>query len=568
MKNGTFEPDLSLSSLSTQKVRATLWVELSIPMLILLGAFLLRMIYPDLYMIGFDMSGHIMASMRLHLTSPFEVDDLLRNTFVQVLFYNHGYTTILLPWSLYEVVFNFMGFGITEARLVYLSSLIGILSLLSIYFFIRVNFNLKIASLVLLMAAVTPIHIGLSRAHVGSQVVSSIFYCGGLGFLSLYLSQKKNIWKHLYFAAVFLYIGSDNAFFLGLILQILFAFLFLQSLSIRDRFTFLRKLYFSPSALLSIGFPVGVYIVTTLIGLRLDMDGGFLSRLVNKVYKQVFVLDLLKVPTWMLKLFGPAALMFLAAVFFNLKNFRNVLSKTKLLFLWINFLVYFFILNLSARIENNYIFLLLVPFWAITVWTFQNQRLILSLCILMTLVYSLAVVYSLKLGFPVPVNYGTINRFLKNNDIGFKTLGYLIRNGELHLSKRQEGAIERVGVFIDSTESYYYAGAELYSQLEEIGIDQVKQAKPSVLAYIPGYDSEVNLEIFDLVRQMGFEKVGSIVDGNQVLIELYSSEPPFQPVKYDIHLYNELFDQQYGTLDLLPRLWLGHFGFNIQKLLR
>jgi hypothetical protein len=95
----------------------------------------------------------------------------------------------------------------------------------------------------------------------------------------------------------------------------------------------------------------------------------------------------------------------------------------------------------------------------------------------------------------------------------------------------------------------------------------VKRAKPSVLAYIPGYDSQTNLAILDLVRQNGLENAGSIVDGNQVLIELYSSEPGLQPMHYDIHLYNELFDQQYGTLDKLPRLWLGHFGFNIQKLL-
>ena len=296
MKNGTFKPDIPLSSLTTQKAGPSHWVELAVLMLILLCAFLLRVIYPDLYMTGFDMPGHIMASMRLHQTSLFEVDNLLRNTFVQTLFYNHGYTTILLPWILYELVFNFLGLGITEARLVYLNSLIGMLSLLSIYFFVRVNFNLKIASLVLLTAIVAPIHIGLSRTHVGSQVVSSIFFYAGLGILSLYLSQKKIIWKYLYFASVFLYIGSDNAFFVGLILQIFFAFSLLQSQSIRDRFTFLRKLYFSLPALLSIGLPVGLYIATTLIGFRLGLDGGFLFRLANKVYKQAFVLDLLKSP--------------------------------------------------------------------------------------------------------------------------------------------------------------------------------------------------------------------------------------------------------------------------------
>lgn len=568
MKIGTFGPNLSLSSPSTQKASTSLWVELTIPLLILLGAYLLRIVYPNLYMTGFDMPGHIMASMRLHLTSPFEMEDLLRNTFVQALFYNHGYTTILLPWTLYELVFNFLGFGITEARLVYLNSLIGILSLLSIYFFIRVNFNLKIASLVLLTAVVTPIHIGLSRTHVGSQVVSSIFYYSGLGFLSLYLSQKKIIWKYLYFASVFFYIGADNAFFLGLILQVLFVFLLSQGLSIRDRFTFLRKLYFCLPALLSIGLPVGLYIATTLISLRLDLDGGFLLRLANKVYKQAFVLDLLKVPTWMLTLLGPAALTFLAAFFINLRHFRKVLFDSRLLFLWISFLVYFFVLYLSQRIEHNYIFLLLVPSLAITAWTFQNQRLLMTLCIGMTLVYSLAVVYSLKIGFPVPVNYGTINRYIENNDVGLKTLGYLIRNGELSVSRHQEGAIERVELYIDSPESFYYTGAELYSEQQEIGFDQAQQSKPSVLAYIPGYDSETNLAILDLVWQNGLAHVGSIVDGNQVLIELYSSEPVLQPIQYDIHLYNEKFDQQYGTLDLLPRLWLGHFGFNIQKLLR
>jgi len=210
----------------------------------------------------------------------------------------------------------------------------------------------------------------------------------------------------------------------------------------------------------------------------------------------------------------------------------------------------------------------LVPSVAITVWTFQNQRFLLAISIGTTLVYSMAVVYSLNLGFSVPLNYGTINRRIQNNDVGLKTLGYLIRHGELPVSRRQEGAIERVGLFIDSTESFYYTGAELYSERQDIGIDQVQQSKPSVLAYIPGDDSETNLAIFALVRQNGLAQAGSIVDGSQVLIELYSSEPVLQPKQYDIHLYNEEYDQQYGTLDQLPRVWLGHFGFNIQKLLR
>lgn len=72
----------------------------------LLGlAYLLRALFPNLIMTGYDMPAHTMASLRLHLTAPFALDSWLNNTLAQAILYNHGYTTILLPWGLYEIAF-------------------------------------------------------------------------------------------------------------------------------------------------------------------------------------------------------------------------------------------------------------------------------------------------------------------------------------------------------------------------------------------------------------------------------------------------------------------------------
>ena len=49
-----------------------------------------------------------------------------------------------------------------------------------------------------------------------------------------------------------------------------------------------------------------------------------------------------------------------------------------------------------------------------------------------------------------------------------------------------------------------------------------------------------------------------IGETGQELIELYASKSVDSVRCYDVELYNQKFDGEFGTLDELPRLWLGH----------
>jgi len=252
------------------------------------------------------------------------------------------------------------------------------------------------------------------------------------------------------------------------------------------------------------------------------------------------------------------------------------------LFLAVTFAVYFILENLSTHIERNYVFSVLVP-TAVLAGVFLARRpALLGLTLLAALLYSGSVVYQLRLPFETTTNYGSVETY--NTEYGqvLKTLGYLNRSGALTVSTAQVGPAEQVGVLTESASAFYYLGQQTSRSAADSLADAWQSAfERFLLVTTTGSDSEDNLAILKAVYTLNLRKVGEIRANGQLLAELYSnrladkvldvSRLPqgtgiFSPDcgwVFQSERITPLFDQQYATLDRLPRVYLGHFGYKL-----
>lgn len=553
------------------------------------AAFLLRIYAPELYMTGFDMPGHIMASLRLHLTSPFSLTDILSNSITQLLFFNHGYTTMLVPWFFYELLFGFAKFPITEGILTTIHSFLGILSLISIFFFLLTNFGFRTAFLSTALLAVTPIHIGLSRVHVGNQILSSIFFFACLTCIKQFLDTQKAIWKYGYALMLFFYIGSENTFFAGLFLQALyFGFLILHR-SPKERTQTIRSLFFNPAVLIAGVFPIVAYLVAAYVHYFYNLEGGFIFRIINKAYSSNETNEPYQIIVWMIQLFGP---LLLAAVvvgaidvlkIIKRKNGKSVIflnPGTALLLA--TFCFYFVLLNLSDHIERNYVFLLLVPTAVLASMIFFRSQMLYLLTLLTTLVYSLSVVYALPLPFSTIKNFGSVTSYETTSLQAMKTLGYLFRSGAFQVSTVTNGPEKDIGLLTQYTSAFYYVGEHTSrSVFQSVKHGWLDAFDTYLLAYSLDSSETSNQEIGRIIQEKHLTRIAILADRSKNLVELYANQPKEVIIRrsqfpiglargstdgtliFDVQTGNRLFDQEFATIDQIPRLYLGHFGYKL-----
>lgn len=530
--------------------------ETGIILIILLAAYAIRVIYPALFMTGGDFPGHVLASMRLHQTSFTALHPLLNNFFAQILEFNHGYTTILVPWLLYEAAFNIIGLTITEVNLLYIHSIFGMLSLLSIYYFIRLNLGSRVAVLSVLIMAFLPAHIGLSRAHAGLQIMYLTFFYLSLAFLHNYLKTRKTTWCISYCIAAFFYIGCDNAFPVGLLLHLLYAYAVLSPSSLMEFLDEIRRIYLNRYSAAFILIPILVYLAVTTASLFIGLPNGYLLRLSGKTSSISF--HPFDVALWLLELIGPAAVAFLCIIPFLLRRTLSASPDRNILrFLSAAFLLYFLLFSLtSGMLERNYVLFLAVPLVALTADQLKKRPFIVVLLIVpLTVLYSSAVVFRVNIGLNATENFGSLDYRRKDNDLGIKALGYLVRSNAFPVPRGEKDR-DPIALVLDYEGAPYYLGSLIPDPLTR------PQAPHQIFAYRPGVDSLRNREIQEAIDSLKLLHTASICRQGQVLVELYSDTGEVTGSSsscYDVSLLNEKFNREFGTLDKLPRPWLGHF---------
>ena len=555
-------------------------VTLPLIVLILVGAYGLRVVHPDLHMTGADMPGHILASMRLHLTSVLNGFDELPTFVFQIVQFNHGYTTILVPYLQYEILFTGLGLPITETNLVFIHSFLGILSLLSIYYFAKLNFGYRVAVATLLIMALVPVHIGLSRAHIGQMIIQIIFFYSSLSFLFKYIQERRQKWKLLYFIATFLYIGSDNGFAIGLALQVLYAVFLYSGRPRCEKSVLIRELYLSTYSAIFVGVPVLMYLGVAAASYGFGIEGGYIQRLFGKSDGLGFSPDPLSVLRWSAQLIGPVMFFILVSLLLIKKSLIN----PQIRFLWIVFFVYLILLS-SAELQRSYVIYLAPPVVMISIFTLHIFRRLSIVLITLTsaamLMYSASVIYNVPIGISTTKTYGSVNHLVENNDFGIKTIGYLVRTDIIDVSKisnitkqntgRSKASFDaakdwfrpnynKLGLFLDVELAEYYLGARIHNHvIRDIRGGELQNYDSFILAYIRDKDSDGNQYLLREVEKRDLNLIGLVTSGDHVLVELYSNRNVDNVGYYDVKMYNKAFDQRFGSLDDLPKTWLGHF---------
>jgi len=183
-----------------------LWI-----LLILASAFLLRVASPTLFHEpGSDIPLHI--AMPIHLDQAW-ADRGITGLIGQSLRFNHGYSTINTLHLLYGAAFTLAGIPINPFSLAMVHSILGMASLLALFLFLTRVVRYRDALFITLLVSLSPVHVGMSAANAGYQVIkmAAMF----LSFWRLYAwCEAPGPFNRLaYSLTLFFAIGASSDFF-------------------------------------------------------------------------------------------------------------------------------------------------------------------------------------------------------------------------------------------------------------------------------------------------------------------------------------------------------------------
>jgi hypothetical protein len=146
-------------------------------------------------------------------------------------------------------------------------------------------------------------------------------------------------------------------------------------------------------------------------------------------------------------------------------------------------------------------------------------------------------------------NFGSVHTNELNNDFGVKALGYLVRSGEINISKidssRHGFNIEELDLYTNYEGAYYYLG---YLWNEDI------ESKPSFIFYV-NHSPYTNETISNFIETNGYKLNAKIGESY-----LYGKNEQ-EYTDYNQNELNEKFDANYGTIKkiLNNNIALGHY---------
>jgi hypothetical protein len=532
--------------------------------LILAAAFIIRIIYPNMFIADSDVAGHIFASLRPFRTSLFDFNPPIQNFFFQAFQFRHGFTVLLFPFLFYLFFFKILGLAISEPMLVFICSLWGILSITAIFLFVKKLLGEKSALFSALLIAFLPVHIGLSRVYAGSQIISILFL-----YLSLYLLLRvaeRPTWKDriAYFFSLAIYIGADNAFFIGLFFNL--ALIMAKSENIKTFLANSKRIYFNKLSLIPI-LPLVLYAAATIISVKAGLNSGYLLRLFDKVdngagtnFKFIFF-DVLRI---MLQWGGAILPVLIAALFFWKKKINK-----NILFIFLIFISYTFIFSVSNAWQDAYIIYSLIPACILISYLLAEGKKTILIYILVAanLFYSLGVLYNFNIFFkPISV-FGSINREIKNNDYGGKSLAYLIREGKLKASKiivSGKGGMqkERYGLLSYDSSITYYLAAESENVLNsQADAENFSKYRDFLIAVSEIGDSNKNYSLEKYIKDNNFNLIAEIYDfaSRKRMMSIYANYKTEVIDRYDSNVLNPLYNKKYENLNGLSRVFMGFF---------
>lgn len=532
--------------------------------LLFVFAYVICVFDPAIYMAGADLPSHVMASMRLFFTNPFAFHHPLDNTFAQLFEFPHGYTVMATPAVLYGVIFGVLRVHVTNVSLTFVDSLIGIISLISVFYFAKMHMGKKAALLGTLLIAVLPIRIGLSRVYVGEQLIEIATLYASLSALHSVAVGERERPSGWYYLFTFLYIGSDNAFPVGIVIQIAYLYA-LSGPSLGTLWARARRTFINWRAVPWV-IVVVVYVVVALYLTRKGYNTGYLVRLFTHSVDTRKGFDLFNWFGWVVKYSGPLVVLFLLSFI----NFRKLRKEPLFIFLGSVAILYFLLALGAAQLHPSYLIYMFVPMALFCAGLLERRQWVIIATAAVTLAYSMAIMYHVPRNFPRVAIYGSTNP-VSHNDEGFETLGYLLRTGAIPVSKTYPTVFgtkrETYGIFVASRGAlWFYLGGDYHNRpFDDIPAGMLSKLDTYIFAYRKDVtDPELvkaNTYIGKYLSDHPLHHIATILRGKTVLMELYSNKaaPGNKATDYQVAKYNALFSRRFYRMHQLAPVWLGQF---------
>ncbi len=523
--------------------------------LILLLAFAasIRLYQSGLPISEVDYPGHIVASMRLFSSSLISLRPS-SNLIIQLFSFRHGYTTQLFPAVFYSIFHLLLKFPITESTLAITNISIGIISLLVIFFFIYTLWDKKTALIALTLFSILPIHVSLSRVHVGTQLIQGIFFFLSITFIYRYIQKQNQFDKNLYYVTTFFLIGSDNIFPVSLALHILLLW-YLSNNSRQMMGNYIKVLYLNLQSFVCIAAPILLYIcfdVIRLVKYGSEAPGGFLFRTLGKTSHLYF--DLIRPLNWSMQLIGiPLVVTF---IYFMFKSLISKKGNWESSYMYLIIVIYYLLLTYGKEVERSYIYFIAVPLVAIVARKINTQGLIFPVVVISTFIYMVSVIFNVPIINPTIKAYGSTQWRSEAPDNGLKTLGYIVRKHIVAANSTSYGKLVKLNIILDAPGGWYYLG-DYFFDIPSHDLNGSTKLINTLYIVRQDMNREENTILKNYVVVNKLRKIAVITKNKTEILTLYSHLATDKIKEFPISQYNSLYDNEFGNLKSLGKLYLG-----------
>lgn len=513
--------------------------------LVLVVAFLIRIIYSDLPFCGNDMT----------LFQQFVLDSFPTNgwdSFLSTANYGIGNPlrifaflySIIYPIFLASValLYNYFGIPITEFAWRIPLILISLVSIWAIYLFLQLFLTRRQSLVTATFFSIFPLHVAWSRDLANVMMFSLPLQIFALYFLIKYLKTSLN--KYAYLSSIFisLFILSDNFFpqFLVLIIYTFGVYCPDTFRNIRSSLPRINNWRFYVMPVCALVLQILIFLSVRVISPSdVGSNAGMLGHILAKPkYLGFHVMPLVGS---FYDITNPILFILIISMsLWGIKSLFRLEKKSILLFAGLIYSVPFIFfmdparVNLKVYLFTSIVFLILFSF----VHLFQTKlRVGFKILIIMFLFISTFLsLFPQVYGFPAQdsnfMGYGT-----NYGDCGIKTLGYWFRTNTLEDSK----VMSIYGTKIGPINGKYYLHREIYSSFNQENMQSIFDKYINDVDYVIVLPSQI--DYLEKLGILGFNRLYEFSAENKTIL-IYSKEGKGLN-KLELYDYNGLYDKTY-----------------------
>ncbi len=547
----------------------TLPYEWSFLGLVIVALTMVRLIDPgNIIGNGSDVSSHLMRSLRLFDTSPLLVTPpLTRNSFFNIINYEHGYTTVVLPALLYLPAFALAQLPITDVNLAAINATLAAAGLALFHIVFRKAFGPLRSLLLIGLIGLAPQHVTSSTTLPAYTPLLIALLWGSFGAAWRFLETRDTRWLLAFHGLTFLYVGSDVLYVAGLGFQVLFIAALARSTGV-TRTEALRLVYGSPISLISIVMPTILFVAVwavlhsgPLVRILDQLTGLFMASAPARSDAATSPALLTSIPGFLSGLFlrlGPIAALALPGTYVAVRH-RTPLD---ILALAIVVVMMPLLLIRSGSIHT----LLLAP--PLAYLTMRGMLLLLpgrkwviagvTAALAWSAIHVGMVVFHRVDGVAISERAG---KFFSNRqpETGGKAVALMIRSGmlpvrDIRLAYNPDVPFFSIWVPIES--AYFHLGG--YPIDHKPGLDCGDPGLPDAIA-LNDRTTPFGIDADKIVAKCGYHPAVEVVRDGKRLLEVFLKPGLAAPSGFftlDAHAAGLEFDQRYGNRRDLPRYFL------------